>query len=346
MKMISERGSWENGVCPVCKNSAEKLLTLFKVESGCDHSPEYDIKCPQCGDYRIATFCSDSLDKVLGEIGKRNRSDLSAFIRERQHERGPFPYLSSSFLIPDKQDQLGNLFRARPPLGFTKRADRLLKALAAETPGAGHLVKFTPDIQILKWYAKTWSLDEKEFFSLATFLSERKRVKLTRVGEYISGMTIEPGGWERLEELDKEGPELTQGFVAMWFDDKINNLYKDALKPAIEAAGYAPLRIDEQHGEERIDHRIEVQIKQSRFLVADLTKHRGGVYFEAGFARALGKPVFFTCHKNDFDERHFDIQQFFCLDWDWDSLGTLKEKLSGAIENLCGRGPFPPPAEK
>ncbi len=127
----------------------------------------------------------------------------------------------------------------------------------------------------------------------------------------------------------------------MWFDEELNRLYDEALAPAIRTAGYAPLRIDQHHGEERIDHRIEVQIKQSRFVVADLTGHRGGVYYEGGYARALGKPVFFTCHKDDFKDRHFDIQQFFCLEWDCDTLETMKKKLSGAIENLCGRGPMP-----
>ena len=32
-------------------------------------------------------------------------------------------------------------------------------------------------------------------------------------------------------------------------------------------------------------------------VVADFTGHRGGVYFEAGFARGLGIPVVWTCHK-------------------------------------------------
>jgi hypothetical protein len=43
--------------------------------------------------------------------------------------------------------------------------------------------------------------------------------------------------------------------------------------------------------------------------------HRGGVYFEAGFAMGLGLPVFWTCRQDDLDKLHFDIRQYNCIDW-------------------------------
>ncbi len=35
-----------------------------------------------------------------------------------------------------------------------------------------------------------------------------------------------------------------------------------------------------------------------RFMIADFTGHRGGVYFEAGFAHGLGIPVIWTCRED------------------------------------------------
>ncbi|MFC1886373.1 hypothetical protein ACFLZM_04890, partial [Thermodesulfobacteriota bacterium] len=69
----------------------------------------------------------------------------------------------------------------------------------------------------------------------------------------------------------------------------------------------------------KIDDEIIAQIRRSRFIVADFTGHRGGVYYEAGFAKGLGLEVIWTCNKNDIDKLHFDIRQYNCIDWDWDA---------------------------
>lgn len=337
-------GDSESTSCPVCFCQSEKQSLAYYYDGGGLSTPFQHITCPRCGRFEIDEIVSRyAIDETgsFGKNGSRERADLSAFIRERQRERGEPLFLSRDFLDPAKHDPLGDEFRATPPWSFTKCADKLLKALAAETPGAGRPVLVGQEL--LNWLAKAWALDDTEFFSIARYLKSLGRVDQPDTYTLNTfSMTILPAGWQRLEELEKEGPELAQGFVAMWFDEELNRLYDEALAPAIRAAGYAPLRIDQHHGEERIDHRIEVQIKQSRFVVADFTGHRGGVYFEAGFARALGRPVFFTCHDDHFKDRHFDITQFACLSWEWNeaSLKKLKNDLRFSIENICGRGPL------
>lgn len=339
-RKLRAHGIRKKSSCPICTNTSTEQNYFYEDGTGGNLPSDIYVECPQCGVYQINAHCADGLDGYLGPVGKRDRTDLSAFIRERQHERGKPVYLSFDFLDSAKHDPLGDEFRARPPLSFTKRADKLLKALGAETPGAGHVINFSmasPD-----WQAKAWALDRAEWGALIEYLQTSKRINRDYRGDGIERLWILPSGWQRLEELEKEGPELTQGFVAMWFHEELNRLYDEALAPAIRAAGYEPLRIDQHHGEDRIDHRIEVQIRQSRFVVADFTGHRGGVYFEAGFARALGRPVFFTCHEDHFKDRHFDITQFACLSWKWDkpSLEKLKSDLRFSIENICGRGPL------
>ena len=73
------------------------------------------------------------------------------------------------------------------------------------------------------------------------------------------------------------------------------------------------------------------QINEAKFVIADFTcipeqpeksskipgGVRGGVYFEAGYAKGLGKEVIVTC-KDDADSkkrRHFDIDQLNTLFW-------------------------------
>ena len=273
----------------------------------------------------------------LGPKNERIRANLSAFIREAQGKEGDTITLAAAFLSPEKHDPLGDVFRSRPPLYFHNRADKLLKALAKEQPGAGKDIDI--EGQKLKLQASAWAIDDAELHALLSYLVQSQRLSTKREGQYRS-TRIAPEGWQRLEELEKEGPELDKGFVAMWFDEELNPL-EEAIAEAIRCAGYAPLRIDKHPGEERIDHRIEVELKKSRFVVADLTGHRGGVYFEAGFARALGRPVFFCCREDHFKKVHFDTRQFNCLRWDLDSLEELKRDLRYSIENVCGRGPVP-----
>lgn len=102
-------------------------------------------------------------------------------------------------------------------------------------------------------------------------------------------------GIEKAEELLVETVKSDQCFVAMWFDEKILEIYEKYITRAIVDTGYKSLIIlDKEHNNDICDE-IIAEIRRSRFLVADFTGQRGGVYFEAGFAYGLGIPVIWTC---------------------------------------------------
>jgi len=44
------------------------------------------------------------------------------------------------------------------------------------------------------------------------------------------------------------------------------------------------------------------EIKTSRFLIANLTHNNNGDYWEAGYAKWLGKEVIHLCNQNRLDE--------------------------------------------
>lgn len=116
--------------------------------------------------------------------------------------------------------------------------------------------------------------------------------------------------WEIVENLRKEEVGNKRAFVAMWFDKSMNDYYKNGIKKAIEEAGYIPVRIDLQDFNEKICDEIIAGIKRCKFLVSDFSGQRGGVYFEAGFAKGLGRPVIFTVKKDDVEKLHFDTRQY------------------------------------
>ncbi|MEM6663933.1 MAG: hypothetical protein AAF666_17365 [Pseudomonadota bacterium] len=161
-------------------------------------------------------------------------------------------------------------------------------------------------------------------------------------------------GADWLERLDDVNPESQQGFVAMWFDASMNDAFGEAFAPAIEDAGFKPMRVDRHEYEGKIDDEVIAQIRRSRFVVVDLTSAikdneaivRGSVYYEAGFAGGLGLPVIWTAAK-DMPEAHFDVRQFNILQWDRDNLPDLRTRLARRISAVVGDGPhgYRPPEE-
>ena len=136
-----------------------------------------------------------------------------------------------------------------------------------------------------------------------------------------------------------------QAFVAMWFNRDENlekrhfnmdKVYAQAIKPAIEAENkYASIKIDcVEHCNDINDEMIS-QIKKSKFMLADLTGYRGGVYWEAGFATGLNIPIIYTCnehwlHTNEelnIEGVHFDVNHKNIILWDYENLEDFKEKI-------------------
>ncbi len=97
-------------------------------------------------------------------------------------------------------------------------------------------------------------------------------------GAVLLGGQITPRGHALLEELRTANPESPIGFCAMWFASDVTALWTQAIEPAIRAAGYEPKRIDQDEHTNRIDDEIIAMIRRSKFVVADFTGRRGGVY--------------------------------------------------------------------
>lgn len=121
-------------------------------------------------------------------------------------------------------------------------------------------------------------------------------------------------GWEAVEPAAGGMPGL--GFVAMAFRPDLDSAFNDGILPAIETdCALKAIRVDREHFQDKICDRIIVDIRRAQFVVADFTYHRGGVYFEAGYALALGRTVIWCCREDQFEQRHFDTHQYQYIVW-------------------------------
>jgi len=97
-------------------------------------------------------------------------------------------------------------------------------------------------------------------------------------------------------------------FVVMPFDSSFDDLYQLGIKPACENAGAFAERVDEQIFQESILQRIYNQISRADVVVADVTGQNANVFYEVGYAHALGKSVVLMARELadiPFDLKHY-----------------------------------------
>ena len=96
-------------------------------------------------------------------------------------------------------------------------------------------------------------------------------------------------------------------FVLMPFGEKFDDIYTYGIKGAAKDVGAYAERVDEQIFTEGILERIFNQINKADIVVADMTLRNPNVFYEVGYAHALGKIVLLLTQNVDdipFDLKH------------------------------------------
>lgn len=92
----------------------------------------------------------------------------------------------------------------------------------------------------------------------------------------------------------------------MPFGSEFDDIYKIGIKETAEAAGVEAQRVDEQIYTESILERIYRQINVADFVIADMTGKNPNVFYEVGYAHALGKLC--TLITRSVDDIPFDLR--------------------------------------
>lgn len=272
------------------------------------------LRCPRCGDFFISRTAAATVENWSPE----RRIRVSGWIRD-QNLLGQPPEINSNAL---------DLAATRPLPSFTERADRILLYALRSQPRLGGLI----DSREPAFLAIAYALNEGELRPFWDHLAEQGFIK-----GFGTQFSIGPTGYVHCDQLQSRQAASNQGFVAMWFDPSMTDAWASGFEPAILAAGYDPVRVDGIEHSGKIDDLIIAEIRRSRFVVADFTGHRGGVYFEAGFALGLDLPVIWTCREDDVEALHFDIRQYNTVCWS--DAADLAVRLQRRIEAVVGDGP-------
>ena len=114
--------------------------------------------------------------------------------------------------------------------------------------------------------------------------------------------------------------------------------YRDVFEPAIRDAEVEPYRVDGDPGADVIISSIEEGIKESDLCFAEITTDNPNVWYELGYARALGKHVTMVCEEDrklPFDIQHRRVilyKQASTSDFD-----NLKEKITDSIKTALDK---------
>lgn len=140
-------------------------------------------------------------------------------------------------------------------------------------------------------------------------------------------LTLTPKGYSRIDALQKNSSSGRNVLIAMKFGDD-TLLLREAIRKGVNDAGYVAVFIDEVQHNEFITPELLKYIRDSKFVVVDLTHQNNGAYFEEGYAMGLGKPVIQLCQKDT--KLHFDIAQKNTIMWETES--DIPERLVNRIK--------------
>ena len=316
--------------CPIC---GELNCSIWVNDI---HDPFYYYECRECGNF----FVPDEHKTISLNEGVENKFNI-------QHLQSYLFYHKSNLrpIICDKEyfnkhitDEFVEIYNITPqmveswyPKNFAEKINLILLKL-------GELSTYDGD------YLKIFDLADKLFFispNKSKNISEGsdKTVQIQYIIDYLEKenyLTNEGNGFfqlthkalEQIYELQKNQTNNKNVFVAMKFGEKTKEL-REKIKEGL--SGYNVRIMDEIEHNQQIVPEMLFEIRNSKFVIAELSHHNNGAYYEAGYALGLGKEVIHICDKKEIKSGlHFDVAQVNTIVYD--SIDEIPEKLKKRIE--------------
>jgi len=296
--------------CPICEFKAEIIQG--------PHNDYVDIGCPKCGNYQTSNYAVYSSELFKNDDKK---PVLSHWIRKNQKigERlkinaDIINKIIGEYELPNLIEQTENFIRligdsVKKPDEFYINQYHYIASIIGSYDGSG--VRYIADHLFKTGIVKA----------------------MVDSGNDLQVYLTYPG-WEYYDKIKEISLDSRVTFMAMKYNDEtLEKIYKEHLKPAVKNTGFELRKLDERLRAGLIDDQLRIEIRKSRFLLADLTHGNYGSYWEAGYAEGLGKPVIYLCQKKIFDEKktHFDTNHLTTITWELETIVTDMKKLKATI---------------
>ena len=135
--------------------------------------------------------------------------------------------------------------------------------------------------------------------------------------------------------------EKRKCFIIQPFTDEYKKQCDETYKPAIEKAGLAPYRVDEDYDPKELKiQMIKEEIKKSAVCLAEISEDSPNVWYELGFADGHDIPVVLICEMSKRDRLPFDVNQRDTYFYSTDSQGDwekLQEEIAKRLRKAVSR---------
>lgn len=295
-------------------------------------SSAYIMECPICGRYILHSASALKRYEKNSEIKQKIKLYLFYHKNENYKFIGTDDEFEDIRLCGSREieklkvkhitlEQIQNWY----PKIFAEKTDKILLYLAQRSNYDGEDIKLSKKEATLLFFMyndpcfnNDWDFEFKyylNFFAKNGYFDGFEDIDLLEYVDAIDdtensiAITLSPKALERVYELQKTQANNKKVFVAMKFGAETDAL-RVKIKEGIVNAEFEPIIMDEIEHNHQIVPEMLYQIKNSRFVIAELSHHNNGAYYEAGYALGMGKEVIHICKKDELKSGlHFDVAQ-------------------------------------
>lgn len=324
--MIQDRNT-----CPICGGSV-KLPIYHTV------GMKIYVPCEHCGDYAMTRNFHDD----FVQQGAVNKSKIASYLYyHRSHDEYNdslrIPCICHKQINSDENfrlvtmDEIENWY----PKTFREKVDLFLLNMDSRSHFLGDLVILSREMIRSAFFVdrnpKGPMGTHPDAVNTQAHFFEDYILKHSLVSAANSGYYLEPEGLARVDELQRNQSNASKNvFVAMSFSPEQDSI-REAIRAAIISCEFVPRIMDEIEHNNQIVPEMLHEIREARFVVAELSTGNNGAYYEAGYAAGQGKDVILLIRADVPDkERHFDIRQANIILWKDEE--DLKNRLIARIK--------------
>lgn len=132
--------------------------------------------------------------------------------------------------------------------------------------------------------------------------------------------------------IDNSNASKFNVFTLMPLNENFYPIYESSIRPSLEKLGCIVVQADELSTTEKIIDTIFTQIAKADFLVADITGKNPNVFYELGYAHALGKKVIIILQ--DEKDVPFDIRGLRYIHYHPNQRHVLSQKIEMFAKNI------------
>lgn len=307
-------------ICPVCKNAFGGNCKKVSVGSGGD---EYD--CQQCGKFIL----SGSLEATeeFSVMSEALRAALSHRLQTSQSQINQ-PRLTTTTFSDFKSS-----WRMTTPVEQTRNLIEIIGNHLSNTGIPIHELNATD-------MARIGAISISRCNQIILGASELGLVRCRSYAGKTYELDLTLAGWREYEATKSGHRPGKYGFIAMKFGDAIlEELCRDVIKPGIkELLNFDLVDLRDVARAGIIDNLMREQIRDSAFVLVDLTHDNPGAYWEAGYAEGLGKPVVYLCEQSKFGDfkTHFDTNHLTTVMWDRNDDRAFVAQLVATLKRSLG----------